>query len=328
MILAYYPFTACGAHSSTPIFSLILLIYLSFLPSALYEGSPEKQPIMCVCVFILSNWLMRLQRLGGSKIWSDRLEGQNSSPQGVCLGNQEELMLQMKSEGSLLEKLLVHGGGQPLFYLVFYWRDRLFPRGSGVTNLPANAKDSTLGQEDPLEKGMATHCSILAWGISWTEEPVGYSPWGCKESDSAEWLSTRTHDRTTHSIWFQSFYICCSLFYDPGCGLSWSVLRGCLKRVSMLLLFGGQLYKCPLGPVAWWWFRLLLNLCWLCVAVSAFADSGVWKSLSKRCNCRLVYFFFQPYYIFLYTHTHTHTYTHTYMYICIFFGHTMWQMVS
>ena len=29
----------------------------------------------------------------------------------------------------------------------------------------------SLGQEDPLEKGMATHSSILAWGIPWTEEP-------------------------------------------------------------------------------------------------------------------------------------------------------------
>ena len=31
----------------------------------------------------------------------------------------------------------------------------------------------SLGQEDPLEKEMATHCSILAWRIPWTEEPVG-----------------------------------------------------------------------------------------------------------------------------------------------------------
>ena len=31
----------------------------------------------------------------------------------------------------------------------------------------------SLGQEDPLEEGMATHSSILAWGISWTEEPGG-----------------------------------------------------------------------------------------------------------------------------------------------------------
>ena len=31
----------------------------------------------------------------------------------------------------------------------------------------------SLGQEDPLEKGMATHSSILAWRISWAEEPDG-----------------------------------------------------------------------------------------------------------------------------------------------------------
>ena len=40
----------------------------------------------------------------------------------------------------------------------------------------------SLGQEDPLEKGMTTHSSILAWEIPWTEEPGGYSPWGRKES--------------------------------------------------------------------------------------------------------------------------------------------------
>jgi len=31
----------------------------------------------------------------------------------------------------------------------------------------------SLGQEDPLEEGMATHSSILAWSIPWTEEPGG-----------------------------------------------------------------------------------------------------------------------------------------------------------
>ena len=31
----------------------------------------------------------------------------------------------------------------------------------------------SLGQEDPLEKGLATHSSVLAWRISWTEEPGG-----------------------------------------------------------------------------------------------------------------------------------------------------------
>ena len=43
-----------------------------------------------------------------------------------------------------------------------------------VKNLPANAGDvgvQSLGQEDPLEEGMATYSNILAWGIPWTEDP-------------------------------------------------------------------------------------------------------------------------------------------------------------
>ena len=44
----------------------------------------------------------------------------------------------------------------------------------------------SLGQEDPLEKGKATHFSILAWRVPWTKEPVGYSPWGPKESGTTE----------------------------------------------------------------------------------------------------------------------------------------------
>ena len=42
-----------------------------------------------------------------------------------------------------------------------------------VSNLPAVLETGvqSLGWEDPLDKGMATHSSILAWRISWTEEP-------------------------------------------------------------------------------------------------------------------------------------------------------------
>ena len=43
-----------------------------------------------------------------------------------------------------------------------------------------------LGQEDPLEKGMANYSSILAWRIPWTEEPVGLLSMGCQESDMTE----------------------------------------------------------------------------------------------------------------------------------------------
>ena len=41
-----------------------------------------------------------------------------------------------------------------------------------------------LGWEDPLETEMATHSSILAWKIPWTEKPEGYSPWVLKDSDT------------------------------------------------------------------------------------------------------------------------------------------------
>ena len=44
----------------------------------------------------------------------------------------------------------------------------------------------SLDWQDPLEEGMATHSSILAWRIPWTEEPGGYSPWGRRESDTTE----------------------------------------------------------------------------------------------------------------------------------------------
>ena len=49
-----------------------------------------------------------------------------------------------------------------------------------VKNPPANAGHAvqSLGREVPLEKETATHSSILAWEIPWTEKPGGYSPQG------------------------------------------------------------------------------------------------------------------------------------------------------
>ena len=55
-----------------------------------------------------------------------------------------------------------------------------------VKNSPAMQETwvRSLGWEDPLEKGMATHSSILAWRIPWTEEPGRLQSMGCKESDT------------------------------------------------------------------------------------------------------------------------------------------------
>ena len=54
-----------------------------------------------------------------------------------------------------------------------------------LKNLPAMQETCVqfLGQEDPLEKEMTTHSSILAWRIPWTEEPGGLQSMGSQESD-------------------------------------------------------------------------------------------------------------------------------------------------
>ena len=56
----------------------------------------------------------------------------------------------------------------------------LYPGGSDVKALPPmwEARVRSLGGEDPLEKEMATHSSILAWRIPWTEEPGGLQSTG------------------------------------------------------------------------------------------------------------------------------------------------------
>ena len=70
------------------------------------------------------------------------------------------------------------------FSKYFYWSIVV---AQLVKNLPAMWETwvQSLGWEDPLEKGKATHSNILAWRIPWTI----YSSWGRKESDTTEWLS-------------------------------------------------------------------------------------------------------------------------------------------
>ena len=67
-----------------------------------------------------------------------------------------------------------------------------FPGSSDqVKNLPAmkETRVLSLGWEDPLENGMATHSSILAWEIPQTEEPGGLRPWGHKKLETTEQLT-------------------------------------------------------------------------------------------------------------------------------------------
>ena len=77
-----------------------------------------------------------------------------------------------------------------------------------VKNLPAmwETQVRSLGWEDPMKKGMATHSSILAWEIPWTEEPGGLQSMGSQRV---------RHDRATNTltyVFFNSFHQCFVIF--------------------------------------------------------------------------------------------------------------------
>ena len=66
----------------------------------------------------------------------------------------------------------------------------------------------SLGQEDPLAEEMATHSSILAWRILWTEEPSVLQFMGLQEMDTTEQLThthTHTQTQTTLLLIFSSY---------------------------------------------------------------------------------------------------------------------------
>ena len=64
----------------------------------------------------------------------------------------------------------------------------------------------SLGWEGPLEKEVATHSSVLAWRIPWTEEPGGLRTWGHEELDTTEQLALLGPD--THAVGNRVFGIC------------------------------------------------------------------------------------------------------------------------
>ena len=75
---------------------------------------------------------------------------------------------------------------------------------SAVKNPPAvqemeETQDHSLGREDPLEEGMATHSSILAWKISWTEKPGGLQFMGSQRV---------RHDLVTNNVLREQTYSC------------------------------------------------------------------------------------------------------------------------
>ena len=93
-------------------------------------------------------------------------EGNGNPLQYSCLGNPMD---------KRVWKAIVHGVS----------RVRHNSEGKASTcNMEAQVR--SLGFEDPLEKEIATHSSILAWKIPWTEEPGELQSMGCKELDTTE----------------------------------------------------------------------------------------------------------------------------------------------
>ena len=88
---------------------------------------------------------------------------------------------------------------------------RWLPIAQMVENLPVmqETQVQSLGQEDPLEKEMATHSSILAWRIPWTEESDRLQSMDVKELDTTEQLSF-SHSYFTIGISHSWFIVCIS----------------------------------------------------------------------------------------------------------------------
>ena len=151
------------------------------------------------------------------------------------------------------------------------------------TNLPAMQKTwvPSLGQEDPLEKGTATHSSILAWRILWTRSLAGYSLWVHKESDTAkqlthssciqsndsftflriisiDWASESINfqihngDNMAYKIWNQSWIRCCLFCTDRA--LVSSGMRPSLLslRTFMKIMSDRWLLPCDTGWMFHW----------------------------------------------------------------------------
>ena len=93
----------------------------------------------------------------------------------------------MTNQDSVLKKQRHHFANKDP-YSQGYWTSQV---AQTVKNLPATQETwvVSLGWEDPLEEGMATHSSIPAWRSPWTEEPGGLQL-GRKESDTTEQLTT------------------------------------------------------------------------------------------------------------------------------------------
>jgi len=155
---------------------------------------------------------------------------------------------------SSLEKFLFRSSAHIFFFFFFSLMSSLwgFPGGTVVKNPPANAGDASLilGQEDLLEKEMATCSSTLPWKISWTEEPGGLQSMGLQRiRNNWECAHTHTHASCLYILEINPLSIAsfANIFsHSEDCVLvllmvSFAVLK-LLTRCSYLFLFSFSLF--------------------------------------------------------------------------------------
>ena len=115
----------------------------------------------------------------------------------------------------------------------------------------------SLGQEDPLEEEIATHSSMFAWKIPWTEEPGGYSP--CDHRVGHNWACTHKVNKT----WTALLSLCYSFWYLHACILvsleeKWGresniccVFATCQTLYLLMILFSVHSILFRVSLVAW-----------------------------------------------------------------------------
>ena len=101
-----------------------------------------------------------------------------------------------------------------------------------VKNLPAMQELGvwSLGWQDPLEKGMASHSRILAGEFHGQRSLLGYSPWGRKESDTTEWLSLSLCDRYCHSHCRSLAHTLCTCVYVQHTAYTFRIAWSCVCK--------------------------------------------------------------------------------------------------
>ena len=112
-----------------------------------------------------------------------------------------------------------------------------------VKNLPTMRETWvwSLGWEGPLEKGMATHSSILAWKNLWMKEPGRYSPWGCRVGHN--WATNTEHrDFRLMDFTIVLLHICDNFLLLAQTELL-HVIRTLICNKSMLLFVNREMCK-------------------------------------------------------------------------------------